>query len=532
VTAGEVLSSVDGKDTTDLTVAEIAPLVKNALTTNGKVTMLFRPTGYAPWAVKATPSVTVTSDGGGRTTPSGGGRPTPSDGREVTLDQDSSQSLGIKLIPHVSGKGLAIRTVADGSQADGQINAGEVVTHINGTDVTNMSMAEMTPIFKRSRSMSLRVKAPNAAEVVTKQNTALEDKLAAQVVANTKLEAKVKSLFTAAGEQQKKEAAMIRREREATAELARKVKELAATTALHAKCTVKDHTISTRDATIADLETQLMQVRLEVRQGAKVSSNQGTPYESKGTKSSAPAPTTQRSTIRRGSVDAAQSPVKATPTNIKTRVTHPTYEGNTHAKKEKFASSAATRSSIATYLPTAADTQAKVKAHKFDFQHKDGQIQFGKALKKTRHRAKKGHADEGLPNSPEPEDNPDDPDDPAEETKSMKKKKKKSIGKRAGSFFSKIFGATTAVDDQDVRTVLRTLTFPAGGHLRSCTAGEEVIVLRSLPDNTYIIEDVNADHGTALLAGAAFIAMPPDSDDGMDDVDLNVFNQTASNFDV
>ena len=49
-----------------------------------------------------------------------------------------------------TGKGLAIKAVDAGGQADasGKVKPDQVVTHVNGTDVTEMSMEEMAPIIK------------------------------------------------------------------------------------------------------------------------------------------------------------------------------------------------------------------------------------------------------------------------------------------------------------------------------------------------------------------------------------------------
>ena len=49
-----------------------------------------------------------------------------------------------------TGKGAAIKSVDAGGQAEatGKINAGQLITHVNGTDVTGMSMKEIAPIIK------------------------------------------------------------------------------------------------------------------------------------------------------------------------------------------------------------------------------------------------------------------------------------------------------------------------------------------------------------------------------------------------
>merc|ERR1711990_187722 len=63
-----------------------------------------------------------------------------------------------------NGRGAAIKAVTPGGQADGHINVGQVISHINGTDITNMKVREIAPLIKSSTTIVLRFKMNLSAE--------------------------------------------------------------------------------------------------------------------------------------------------------------------------------------------------------------------------------------------------------------------------------------------------------------------------------------------------------------------------------
>lgn len=72
---------------------------------------------------------------------------------QVTLDMSNGRALGLKMNKNpATGKGATIKAVDAGGQAEasGKFKLGQIVTNINGTDVTEMTMKEIAPIIKSS----------------------------------------------------------------------------------------------------------------------------------------------------------------------------------------------------------------------------------------------------------------------------------------------------------------------------------------------------------------------------------------------
>jgi C-terminal processing protease CtpA/Prc len=76
------------------------------------------------------------------------------DPRDVMLVHSADVKLGMQLMknPEGAGKGVAVKTVDPGGQceATGRITANQVITSINGTDVTQMPMKEVLGLIKAS----------------------------------------------------------------------------------------------------------------------------------------------------------------------------------------------------------------------------------------------------------------------------------------------------------------------------------------------------------------------------------------------
>lgn len=76
----------------------------------------------------------------------------------VILDTLDGKTLGLTLMKNPStGKGAAIRALDDGGQAEatGKISVGQLITHVNGTDVTKMTMKEIATIIKSSNTIKI-----------------------------------------------------------------------------------------------------------------------------------------------------------------------------------------------------------------------------------------------------------------------------------------------------------------------------------------------------------------------------------------
>merc|ERR1711871_576623 len=78
-------------------------------------------------------------------------------GRKVTLDTSNGKKLGMRLEKDpATGMGLAVIALVPGGQAElsGQIYPGDVFTHINGINVTKMSLADIIGILKSSTTLT------------------------------------------------------------------------------------------------------------------------------------------------------------------------------------------------------------------------------------------------------------------------------------------------------------------------------------------------------------------------------------------
>merc|ERR1719272_628226 len=73
----------------------------------------------------------------------------------------NGKSLGMQLKPlsATDGCGLAIHAVDAGGQAEaaGSVYAGDVVTHVNGTDVMKMPLGKIAALIKSNPTCTLRL---------------------------------------------------------------------------------------------------------------------------------------------------------------------------------------------------------------------------------------------------------------------------------------------------------------------------------------------------------------------------------------
>lgn len=78
----------------------------------------------------------------------------------VTLDTSDGKRLGVKLMENpATGAGAAIKSVDSGGQAEstGKVYVGQVITHVNGTDVTEMAFKEITSLIEDSITIVFRL---------------------------------------------------------------------------------------------------------------------------------------------------------------------------------------------------------------------------------------------------------------------------------------------------------------------------------------------------------------------------------------
>ena len=76
----------------------------------------------------------------------------------VTLDTSDGKVMGMKLMKNPAGTGgVAVKSVDAGGQAEqtGKFNVGDIITHVNGTDVSSMKMKEIGPILKATSTIHL-----------------------------------------------------------------------------------------------------------------------------------------------------------------------------------------------------------------------------------------------------------------------------------------------------------------------------------------------------------------------------------------
>jgi hypothetical protein len=122
--AGQIITHVNGIDVRDMTSKQASPLFR----ASDQVVFTLAPagsyTGPSPNSI------------------------------EVTLVSSATTRLGIILMKnkdHSEGKGVAIKSVEPGGQADGTVcEAGQIITHVNGIDVRDMTSKQASPLFRAS----------------------------------------------------------------------------------------------------------------------------------------------------------------------------------------------------------------------------------------------------------------------------------------------------------------------------------------------------------------------------------------------
>eukprot|EP00729_Bicosta_minor_P005213 gene5213-21015_t len=82
--------------------------------------------------------------------------------RQVQIDTSGGKSVGLYLNDRPNGRGLVVRGCIPGGQAEktGQIFSNDVVTHVNGTDITGMTMAEVGPLIATTTTPTFTLVAP------------------------------------------------------------------------------------------------------------------------------------------------------------------------------------------------------------------------------------------------------------------------------------------------------------------------------------------------------------------------------------
>lgn len=100
----------------------------------------------------------------------------------VTLDKSNDKKLGFTIVPSATGKGFAIKAVVAGGQAEatGMMSAGQVITHVNGTDMTGMTMKENLSIIRSSDHITLTMVSKEDAQKIAAE----EKKVAIQAATN------------------------------------------------------------------------------------------------------------------------------------------------------------------------------------------------------------------------------------------------------------------------------------------------------------------------------------------------------------
>eukprot|EP00039_Didymoeca_costata_P018769 m.334885 g.334885 ORF g.334885 m.334885 type:complete len:2064 (+) comp17460_c0_seq1:146-6337(+) len=79
----------------------------------------------------------------------------------VTLDTSTGSPLGLKLMKNpATGTGVAVKSLDPGAQAEqtGKFTPGDIITHINGTDVTSASMREIGGLIKSNPLVTFTLK--------------------------------------------------------------------------------------------------------------------------------------------------------------------------------------------------------------------------------------------------------------------------------------------------------------------------------------------------------------------------------------
>ena len=138
VEVGMKLLSIDGQDVATKDKQAVVSVIK---TLTGATTFIL--------AVPRRDSLKVTK------TPS-----TKTSGEEIVLQNTPETKMGFGLMkdPNGGGRGAAVKSVAAGGQAEatGKIFVGQVVTHVNGTDITTMKMKDLVPVIKSASTVVFR----------------------------------------------------------------------------------------------------------------------------------------------------------------------------------------------------------------------------------------------------------------------------------------------------------------------------------------------------------------------------------------
>jgi hypothetical protein len=167
VSAGDVVTHINGVDVTTMLVTEIMPLIKSV----EEVTFRFSPaltegegegdtTAPAPApdvAAAAAAAVDPDANASATTNAVKGEGDTScvarTAGRTVAFDRSRGRSLGMRMMPNpATGLGIAVERVLPREQAEGtkQVFDGDVITHINGADVSQLPVMEALGVIKKA----------------------------------------------------------------------------------------------------------------------------------------------------------------------------------------------------------------------------------------------------------------------------------------------------------------------------------------------------------------------------------------------
>jgi hypothetical protein len=162
VSVGDVITHVNGVDVTTMLVEEFIPLIKSV----EEVTFRFSPTEgecdtkapapapapdvAAAAAVDANASAAAIAVKGESDTSC---VPGTAAGRTVAFDRSRGRSLGMRMMPNpATGLGIAVERVLPREQAEGtkQVFDGDVITHINGADISQLPVMEALGAIKKA----------------------------------------------------------------------------------------------------------------------------------------------------------------------------------------------------------------------------------------------------------------------------------------------------------------------------------------------------------------------------------------------
>ena len=96
--------------------------------------------------------------------------------KDIKLDRSGGKALGVKLMRNpASGAGVAVKSVDVGGQADGKLQSGDVLSHINGTDVVKAGMAQVKDLITSGDSCTFSVMVPEGAAEQPQQQAETEE---------------------------------------------------------------------------------------------------------------------------------------------------------------------------------------------------------------------------------------------------------------------------------------------------------------------------------------------------------------------